>query len=75
MRGQKIAEEQGLNSITKELIEICNHCGRSVAHGSGLFINRIPDFNDTETRISNGLRFPEGDFVCRECDSKSSDDE
>ena len=59
----------------KELIEICNHCGRKVAHDSGLFINRIPDFNDRGTRIANGLRFPEGDFVCRECESKSTSDE
>lgn len=54
----------------KILTEICNHCGRAVVHDSGLFINRIPDFNDLETRIANGLEFPEGDFVCRECDSK-----
>jgi hypothetical protein len=61
--------------IEKEFIEICNHCGRSVAYGSGLFINRIPDFNDIETRKATGLGFSEGDFVCLECDSKSSGDE
>ena len=62
-------------SITKELIEICNHCGRSVVYGSGLFVNRIPDFNDIGTRKANGLRFPAGDFLCRECDSESSANE
>lgn len=61
-------------NITKELVENCNHCGKSVAPGSGLFINRTPDFNDIETRLTNGLRFIEGDFVCRDCDSKSGDD-
>ena len=47
----------------------CNECGRSVAAGSGLFVNRVPDFNDIKTRIANGKRFPEGDYLCRECDS------
>jgi hypothetical protein len=55
--------------VAKKLVEICNHCGRNVAYNSGFFINRIPDFNEKETRIDNGLGFPEGDFVCRECDS------
>jgi DNA modification methylase len=56
-------------------VEVCNHCGRSVSFGSGLFVNRVPDFNDIETRKANNLRFIEGDFVCQECDSKLSDDE
>jgi len=62
-------------NITKKFTEICNHCGRSVSSGSGLFVNRIPDFNDIETRIVNGLNFPEGDFICRECDIQSSNNE
>lgn len=57
-----------------EPIEICNHCGRSVAWGSGRFVNRVPDLNDAETRIANGLLFPEGDYVCDECDQMTSDD-
>jgi len=56
-----------------KLVEICNHCGRDVSLESGLFINRVPDFNDIETRRFNGLRFIEGDFVCQECDSESSE--
>ena len=48
--------------------QICNHCGRSVAPGSGRFVNRVPDCNDIETRKANGVKFPEGDFVCAECD-------
>jgi len=56
----------------KKLIEVCNHCGRSVFFGSGRFVNRVPDFNDVETRIANNLRHPKGDFVCFDCDSKTS---
>lgn len=52
-------------------IQICNHCGRDVSLGSGLFVNRIPDFNDIQTRIENNLKFPLGDFVCLECDQNS----
>lgn len=58
----------------RKLIEICNHCGRSVSFRSGLFVNRVPDFNDLGTRVANNLGFPEGDFVCIECDSKTDDD-
>lgn len=50
------------------LNEFCNHCGRSVRLGSGLFVNRIPDLNDISTRQENGYLFPKGDFVCIECD-------
>lgn len=56
------------------LIEICNHCGRDVSLGSGSFVNRVPDFNDILTRIDNKLKFPLGDFVCIECDEKSSEE-
>ena len=57
----------------KEIVEICNHCGRSVELGSGLFVNRVPDFNDIESSIANNLLYPEGDFVCILCDQKNSD--
>jgi len=55
-------------------VEICNHCGRSVAWGSGWFINRVGDSNNIPTRLANNLNFPEGDFVCIECDSQTADD-
>ena len=58
----------------QKFVEICNHCGRDVFFGSGLFVNRVPDFNDIMTRIASGLRFPKGDFVCIECDSMTADD-
>jgi predicted RNA-binding Zn-ribbon protein involved in translation (DUF1610 family) len=55
------------------IIEVCNHCGRSVSQGSGSFVNRVPDCNDIQTRRANGLRHPYGDFVCADCDSGTSD--
>ena len=48
--------------------EICNECGCSVKCGVGLFVNRVPDFNDRETRVLMGKPFPDGDFICMECD-------
>lgn len=61
-----------VNLKIQELVEICNHCGRDVSFGSGLFVNRVPDLNDIATRIENNLNYPKGDFVCVECDLKSS---
>lgn len=58
----------------KGLIECCNHCGVSVAWGSGNFVNRVIDFNDIETRIANGLKYPLTDFVCIYCDENSETD-
>lgn len=57
-----------------KVVEICNECGRSVKFGSGLFVNRVPDFNDADYRKEMGRPFYEGDFVCIECDEKTSDD-
>ncbi|MBI4712268.1 MAG: hypothetical protein HY762_03040 [Planctomycetes bacterium] len=48
--------------------EICNECGRSVKLGSGSFVNRVIDFNEIEDRVEMGKPFPEGDFICIECD-------
>lgn len=50
-------------------VEICNHCGKNVSLGSGRFVNRIPDLNDTLTRSYNNLEFPHGDYVCEKCDN------
>jgi ribosomal protein L34E len=54
-------------------IEICNECGRNVNLGSGLFVNRVLDLDDRKTRKKNNKPFPEGDFICRECEEKLSD--
>lgn len=51
-------------------VEICNECGRSVVFGSGLFVNRIPDFNTPEERKEMGKPHPEGDYMCIECEEK-----
>ncbi|HAB54734.1 MAG: hypothetical protein A2315_04745 [Ignavibacteria bacterium RIFOXYB2_FULL_35_12] len=61
-------QEKNKNEIINQF---CNHCGRSVKLGSGMFVNRIPDMNDLITRISNKRKFPKGDFVCIECDEHS----
>jgi len=50
--------------------EICNKCGKSVAPGSGRFVNRIPDFNSCEERIVMGKLYHSGEFVCAEYDLK-----
>jgi hypothetical protein len=49
-------------------VQICNQCGRSVKPGTGLFVNRVPSFDDAETRAEAGYPHPEGDFTCAECD-------
>jgi len=49
----------------------CNHCGRSVAWGSGWFVNRVPDFNDIATRRHLKRKYIWGNFVCIECDENS----
>ena len=51
-------------------VEICNECGRNVKWGSGLFVNRVFDLNETEDRIEMNKPFPEGDYMCPECEEK-----
>ena len=55
------------------VVEICNHCGRSVARWDGSYVNRVLDCNDILTRIQSYRPFPHGDFVCEYCDNKTSD--
>ena len=50
--------------------EICNECGNSAKFGSGLYVNRVIDFNDYEDRIEMLKPFPEGEFICSECEKK-----
>ena len=54
------------------LNEICNECGKNVNISTGLFINRVADLNDKKTRIKMGKSFPNGDFICIDCDNKIS---
>jgi uncharacterized protein YlaI len=56
---------EGKNSMKTE---ICNECGKSVAFGSGFFVNRVVDLNDVGTRVEMGKPYPTGDFICAECE-------
>ena len=55
--------------LTHPMKEICNECGKSVKLGSGLFVNRVPsaDSYTTQKKYMN-KPFPEGGFMCRECE-------
>lgn len=48
--------------------ELCNECGKSVRAGNGRFINRIADLNTAKQRKQLGRKYPEGDFICEQCD-------
>ena len=50
--------------------EICAECGRSVKLGSGRFVNRITICDDYETRKEMGFPYPEGEYICAECEQK-----
>jgi hypothetical protein len=56
------------------LNEFCCECGQSVKPGSGRFANRVPECNSIAERAEMGRPFPEGDFVCGDCDCITSDD-
>jgi len=62
--------EKGMK-ILRQDTEICNECGRSVSPGSGWFVNRVPDFNTYEEKIENGKLYPQGEYLCVECDLKT----
>ena len=44
------------NNILQNIGDNCTDCGRSTAFGSGLFVNRIPKYTETQ----------EG-YLCSEC--------
>jgi hypothetical protein len=58
------------SSKKNKLNQICNECGKSVKAGSGLFVNRTPDFNDYKVRIEMQKPFPEGAYICIGCEEK-----
>jgi len=58
----------------KVMKEICNECGKSVKFGSGRFVNRISDFNTRAYRKGMGKPYPEGDFICEECDLRINEE-
>ena len=53
-----------------EISEVCNECGKSVQFGSGLYVNRVLDLNDYETKLDMGKPFPQGEFICRLCEEE-----
>lgn len=55
-----------------EAKEMCYECGRSVAWGSGLFVNRVPSFDTIEDRREMNVPYPEGEWLCGECDEQIS---
>lgn len=57
------------DSLKNRPNEICNECGKSVAWGSGLFVNRVPDLNDVDVRKAMGKPYPQGNYLCRNCDA------
>jgi ribosomal protein L34E len=48
--------------------EICNECGRNVGWRSGLFVDRVIDFDDYKIRKEGSKPFPQGGYLCRECE-------
>jgi hypothetical protein len=50
--------------------ECCCECGRLVSLGSGLFVNRVMVFDDYQTKVESGCLYPEGEFICPECEAE-----
>ena len=48
--------------------EICCECGKSVKLGSGKAVNRVPSFSNYKERKESGMLYPEGAYICEECD-------
>ncbi len=46
----------------------CAECGRSVGFGSGRFVNRVPIIDDPEAGREMGFSYPDGEWICAECD-------
>ena len=46
----------------------CCECNTSVKIGSGNFVNRIPVLASYDERKDDGRPYPEGAFVCYNCD-------
>ena len=54
-------------------LQLCAECGQSVAPDSVCFVNRVP-LEALAQRLSNGFPFPEGAFMCAECDQATTVD-
>ena len=67
--------EPELDDDVVEGKELCYECGRSVAQGSGGFVNRVPSFDSEADREDMGVPYPEGGYSCEECDTLASNGE
>lgn len=52
----------------KEQVDICVHCGRDTGAGSGLWVDRIPVYDDYIVNKDCDRSFPNGNSICRECE-------
>ena len=48
--------------------EICCECGKSTKIGSGRFLYRIPITDDFEVNKALGRAYPNGRWLCKQCD-------
>jgi hypothetical protein len=51
------------------MTEVCNECGQPVHAESGKYVNRVIDFSGYKTRKAMGKTYPEGDYICAECET------
>jgi hypothetical protein len=69
----EIGHEEPEEEAEVEGKEICYGCGRSVAEGSGSFVNRVPSLDSQEEREDMGVPYPEGGYTCDECDTLANE--
>ena len=50
--------------------DCCVECGRSTVFGSGLFVNRVPVFDNYAEKVENGRPYPKGEYICPECEAE-----
>jgi hypothetical protein len=62
-----------MDQPSKEVRELCFNCGRSVKRGSGWFVNRVPSLDTREERETAQVLYPDGDFLCGDCDRQEDD--
>ena len=67
-----VNEEMTQHFAHEDYAQICANCGRSVKKGDGLFVDRVPIATEYEER-KEIYNYPDGEFICRECDQTPSD--
>lgn len=74
LSGRMVSVPMQKQEETPATEEICLECGESVAFGSGKFVNRIPVCDSVEENADKGVDFPQGGYICYECECKAYDD-